>query len=327
MSEPWVYQNGQWLPESKAALSLVDAGFVLGATIAEQLRTFHGKIFRLDDHLARLEYSLKLVGIDPLVSREQLAELAREIVARNHRLLPPDDDLGLSIFVTPGEYPAYSSSPHSPGTPISRSAPGEYSACASSPRQTAPTLCLHTYLLPFRYWADKYRTGQFLATTGIRQVPAACWPPDIKCRSRMHYYLADREAAQRHPGSRALLLSLDGNVTEASTANVLIYRGDEGLISPPMGKILHGISLRELVEIASVLQIPCVERDFTPQEVADADEVLLTSTPFCVLACTRLNGRAIGSGQPGGIFQRLLTAWSEIVGVNIAHQAERFSMR
>jgi branched-chain amino acid aminotransferase len=54
MKEPWVYLNGEWLVASKAALSLTDAGFVLGVTIAEQLRTFHGKIFRLDDHLARL---------------------------------------------------------------------------------------------------------------------------------------------------------------------------------------------------------------------------------------------------------------------------------
>lgn len=325
MNEPWVNLNGQWLPQSKAALSFIDAGFVLGATIAEQLRTFHGKIFRLDDHLARLEQSLKLVGIDPQVTRDQLAELAREIVARNHRLLAPGDDLGLSIFVTPGEYPAYSSSP--PGTPISRSAPGQHPTYASSPQQTGPTLCLHTYLLPFRYWADKYRTGQSLATTDIRQVPAQCWPPDIKCRSRMHYYLADRQAAQHHPGSRALLLDFEDNVTEASTANVLIYRHEEGLISPPMGKILHGISLMELFEIASALQIPCVERDFTPREVAEADEALLTSTPFCVLPCTRLNGRSIGSGQPGEIFHRLLAAWSEVVGVDIAHQAERFCAR
>jgi branched-subunit amino acid aminotransferase/4-amino-4-deoxychorismate lyase len=143
----------------------------------------------------------------------------------------------------------------------------------------------------------------------------------------MHYYLADRQAAQRHPGARALLLDFDGNVTEASTANVLLYRRAEGLVSPPRSKILHGISLMELFEVAAALEISRVERDFTPQEAADADEVLLTSTPFCVLPCTSLNGRAIGSGQPGEIFHRLLAAWSEIVGVEIVHQAERFCTR
>jgi branched-subunit amino acid aminotransferase/4-amino-4-deoxychorismate lyase len=305
MNEPWVYLNGEWLAASKAALSLTDAGFVMGATIAEQLRTFHGKIFRLDEHLARLEHSLRLVGIDPQVERGKLADLAREIVARNHRLLEQGDDLGLSIFVTPGQYPAYS----------------------SAPGPMHPTVCLHTYLLPFRYWADKYRTGQFLATTAILQVPAECWPAEIKCRSRMHFYLADRQAAQLHPGSRALLLDSDGNVTEASTANLLLYRREEGLISPPSSKILRGISLMELLDIAGDLQIPCVERNFTPLEAAAADEALLSSTPFCVLPCTRLNGQPIAAGRPGEIFSRLLAAWSEIVGVDIAHQAERFCAR
>ena len=181
MNEPWAYLNGEWLAESKAALSLTDAGFVLGATIAEQLRTFHGKIFRLDDHLARLEHSLQLLGIDPQLNRGQLTEIAREIVARNHRLLKQGDDLGLSIFVTPGQYPAY----------------------CSTPGPTQPTVCMHTYLLPFRFWADKYRTGQYLATTTVQQVPPECWPADIKCRSRMHFYLADRQAVRSHPPDRA----------------------------------------------------------------------------------------------------------------------------
>ncbi|MCC6125466.1 MAG: aminotransferase class IV [Pirellulales bacterium] len=305
MNEPWVYLNGKWLAASKAALSLTDAGFVLGATIAEQVRTFHGKIFRLDDHLARLEHSLQLVGIDPQLERGKLAELAREIVARNHRLLELGDDLGLSIFVTPGQYPAYS----------------------AAPEPTPPTVCLHTYPLPFRYWAEKYRAGQFLATTGVRQVPPECWPVEIKCRSRMHFFLADRQAARNHPGSRAVLLDRDGNVTEASTANVLLYRRDEGLISPPAHKILHGISLMELFDLASALQIPCVERDFTPQEAAAADEVLLSSTPFCVLPCTRFNGQPIAAGRPGTIYSRLLASWSELVGVDIIHQSERFCAR
>jgi branched-chain amino acid aminotransferase len=305
MNEPWIYMNGEWIAASKAALSLTDAGFVLGATVAEQLRTFHGKIFRLDEHLTRLQHSLQLVGIDPQIEFGKLADLALEIVARNHRLLEHGDDLGLSIFVTPGQYPAYT----------------------TVPGPTHPTVCLHTYPLPFRLWAEKYRTGQFLATTAIEQVPAECWPADIKCRSRMHFYLADRQAVHCHPGSRAVLLDRDGNVTEASTANLLIYRRQEGLISPPSNKILFGISLMELLSIAASLQIPCTERNFTPLEATAADEVLLSSTPFCMLPCTKFNGQPITEGKPGEIFHRLLTAWSDMVGVDIARQAERFCAR
>jgi branched-subunit amino acid aminotransferase/4-amino-4-deoxychorismate lyase len=305
MNEPWVYLDGEWLKASEAGISLIDAGFVLGVTIAEQLRTIGGNIFRLEDHLDRLGHSLQLIGITPANERCDLVGLAQEIVSRNHRLLDAEDDLGLSIFVTPGEYASYSSTPDS----------------------GHPTVCLHTYPLPFRSWAEKYRVGQSLATTTIQQVPKECWPAEIKCRSRMHYFLADRHASRKHPGSRAVLTDRDGFVTEASTANLLIYRRGEGLISPPRSKILHGISLMELLEIAEKIDISCIERDFKPEEVAAADEVILSSTPFCLLPCTRFNGLPIADGRPGEIFHRLSAAWSEIVGIDIVRQAERFVAR
>src|SRR5690606_15089688 len=106
-----------------------------------------------------------------------------------------------------------------------------------------PTVCLHTRRLPYAHWADKYEVGEALATTPVLQAPGECWPPALKCRSRMHYYLADREAAARFPGARALMLDAGGFATEASTANVLVYRAGVGLLTPPRAKILPGISL------------------------------------------------------------------------------------
>jgi branched-subunit amino acid aminotransferase/4-amino-4-deoxychorismate lyase len=137
----------------------------------------------------------------------------------------------------------------------------------------------------------------------------------------MHYYLADRAAAASDPQARALLLDSRGFVAEATTANVLIYREGEGLISPPLTNILHGITLLATLELARRLGIPAVERELTIDDVASADEVLLTSTTICILPVTRLNGRPIGSGLPGVVFSRLLAAWSEMVGVDIAAQA------
>jgi branched-chain amino acid aminotransferase len=305
MDEPQAYLDGRWIPASAAAVSIVDAGFVLGATVAEQLRTFAGKLFRLEDHLRRLERSLKTVGVDPAVPLDQLAEVGQELVARNHPLLAPGDDLGLSIFVTPGAYPAYSAAP-----------------------AASPTVCLHTYALPFRLWAEKYRRGQaLLTTTGIRQVSPRSWPPDLKCRSRMHYYLADQRANTIEPGTRALLLDEEGFVSEASTANVLVVNKNEGLISPPLAKILPGISLAVTVELATGLGIPSSQRDLTPEAVGRADEVLLASTPLCLLPVTRVDGRPIGSGEPGEVFRRLLAAWNGLAAMDIVRQAERFSAR
>jgi branched-subunit amino acid aminotransferase/4-amino-4-deoxychorismate lyase len=143
----------------------------------------------------------------------------------------------------------------------------------------------------------------------------------------MHYYLADRRAAAVEPGARALLLDGDGFVVEASTANVLIFIRDQGLISPPREEILAGISLAQVSELAGKLGLACRERKLTPGDVAGADEVLLTSTPFCLLPATRFNGRLIGGGAPGEVFHRLLDAWSELAGIDVAAQAARFARR
>ena len=321
MGQPIAFLNGQWIPASAAVVPVSDAGFVQGTAIAEQVRTFGGKLFRLHDHLARLAQSLETVGVDSGMTLTDLSKIAEKLAAGNHALLAPGDDLGLSIVVTPGEYPTFA-----PSEPA-RSTKGDSPIFAETKIGTVPpatpTVCLHTYPLPFSFLAAKYRNGQPLATTNVEQVPARCWPPTLKCRSRMHYYLADRQAAAVDPQARALLLAADGFITEASTANLAIYRTGEGLISPPLSKILHGISLSVVVELAGRLGIPFGHRDLTPDDVASADEAILTSTATCVLPATRLNGRPIGSGHPGKVFSELLVAWSAMVGIDIARQAER----
>jgi branched-chain amino acid aminotransferase len=304
MNEPQAYFNGDWIPVSAAAVSVIDAGFLLGVTVAEQLRTFSGKIFRLGDHLARLERSLQIVGVDPGLDRRQWTALAYELMERNESFLSPGDDWGLSIFVTPGTYHTYCPAEHA-----------------------RPTICLHAYPLPFYIWAGKYHTGQALSTTPIEQVARHCWPAELKCRSRMHYYLADKLADKQDHGARAVLLDHEGYVLEASTANVLIYRKEFGLISPPFEKILRGISLAATFEIAESLGIACRQRDLAVEDLAAAEEIIITSTPFCLLPVTRFNGRPVGGGRPGEISQKLLDAWNTAAGLDIVGQAERFAQR
>jgi branched-chain amino acid aminotransferase len=304
MPVPQAYLNGNWIPASSAAISVTDAGFILGATVTDQLRTFSGQIFRLEQHLDRLERSLNLIGVDPGLTRQQWKDISHELLQRNARFLAKGNDWGLSIFVTPGIHLSHITA-----------------------EQSRPTVCLHVYPLPFYLWADKYRAGQALVTTPVHQVSPQCWPPEIKCRSRMHYYLADKQAIKREPDARAVLLDQNGFVTETSTANILIYRKGEGLISPPMENILHGISLIVTFEIANKLGIPYFQQNLTPDDIASADEAILTSTPVCILPVTRFNGRPIGGGYSGEIFHQLLNAWDQLAGIDIACQATRFSRR
>ena len=305
MNEPLAYLNGRYLPFSQAVIPVTDGGFVQGVTVAEQLRTFGGKLFRLEQHLARLARSLGIVGIELGAPVEKLGEIALELTAKNHALLESGDDLGLSIFITPGPYSTFSG--------------------ASLP--AGPTIGMHTYPLPFHLWHEKYERGESLAVTSVLQVPSACWPTELKCRSRMHYYLADKQARQIEPDARALMLEERGFVTEASTANILIYYRDVGLVSPPKEVILPGVSAAVVEELAGPLKIPFSHRPLTVDDVAAADEVLLCSTSPCVWPVTRLNGRAIADGKPGEIARRLLTAWNDLVGLDITSQASRFAAR
>ncbi len=304
LQEPIAFFNGEFLPQSRLALSVVDAGFVLGATVTEQLRTFGGKVFEVEEHFHRLRHSLETIGLDAAAVATQLREAVDRVATHNHRLLEPGDDLGVSVFVTPGRYLAY-----------------------SGPGPVTPTLCVHTYPLPFFLWAEKYRSGQSLVLPETRQVPQRCWPAHLKCRSRMHYYLADRQAAAREPGARALLLDLEDFVTETSTANVVIYSTEKGLESPPDERTLPGISLRYLARLAEELRMPFHRRDLTADDLRRADEIFLTSTPLCMIPVTRFEGRPVGDGKPGPVFRTLLRAWSRSVGLDIEGQALAFARR
>lgn len=300
MPEAVVYLNGRMVPASQAHLAIFDAGIVLGATVTEMTRTFRQVPYRLDDHLDRLFRSLKYTRMDIGLSKEQLAAASRELVAHNARLVDPADELGLIHFVTAGEFPTYAGS-------------------AGRTARTTPTVCAHTFPMPFELWDEKLEKGQHLVTPSIRHVPPQCYDPKMKYRSRMHYYLADKEAQLVDPEAAALLLDLDGNVTETGGSNFLIVeRGT--IVSPTLVNTLPGISRSVVIELASCLGLPFVERDIQVHSVMNADEAFTSSTPYCLLPVTKINGVPIGDGRPGPVLKRLLAAWSESVGLDIAGQ-------
>src|SRR5581483_11431232 len=106
MNEPLVFLNNQIVPASQAHLAIYDTGVVLGATVTEQIRTFHKRPWRLEDHLDRLFRSLRYTRMDIGLSKDHLAEISRELVEHNARLLDEDAELGLIHFVTAGEHSA-----------------------------------------------------------------------------------------------------------------------------------------------------------------------------------------------------------------------------
>jgi branched-chain amino acid aminotransferase len=293
----WV--NGRFVDAADLSVPVGDAGFVLGATVTEQLRTFHGKLFLVAEHLQRLAASLAAVGIDPGVSADTLTDAAARVAASHGGDPAAGSDLGLVIFVTPGDLPAQHGGRGGP-----------------------PRVMIHAFPLAFPLWADAYEDGVALRSVAVRQVPDDCWPLHAKVRSRLHYFLADREALAAEAGARAVLAHADGRISETSTANVAIV--DEGtVVTPPATDALSGVSLSFARRLAAREDIIWRERTLTAADLAGAAEILLTSTPNCILPATRFDGRPVGTGSPGPVYRRLLDAWSAEVGLDIAAQARR----
>jgi branched-subunit amino acid aminotransferase/4-amino-4-deoxychorismate lyase len=305
--EPRVYLNGQLLSASEAHLAIYDTGIVLGATVTEMTRTFGKRPWRLGAHLDRLFRSLRYLRLDIGLSREQLAAISHELLAHNAALLGDADELGLIHFVTAGEHSMYVTTP-------------------GRPARTTPTVCVHTFPLPFERWARKMQTGAHLVTPAVRHVPPQCYDPKMKYRSRMHFYLAEQEARLADPEALALLLDLDGNVTETNAANLLLVE-DGAVVSPTPRNILPGVSRATVIDLCGKLGLPFRERDLQVYNVVNADEAFLSSTPYCLMPATRINGVPIGDGKPGPIFGRLLAAWSEAAGLDIAQQIQEGSRR
>jgi branched-subunit amino acid aminotransferase/4-amino-4-deoxychorismate lyase len=288
------------VPASTASIAIFDAGIVLGATVTEMTRTVHKRLYRLEDHLDRLFRSLRYTRMEIGISKLELASVSHQLAAHNCRFLEDYGELGLIHFVTAGEYPTYAGS-------------------AGRLARTTPTVCAHTFPMPFELWERKMQLGAHLVTPSIRHVPPQCYDPKMKYRSRMHYYLADKEAQLADPEASALLLDLHGNVTETSGANFLIVECGT-IVSPTLANTLPGISRDSVIRLAAELGIPFVERDIQVFNVINADEAFLTSTPYCLMPVTRINGVLIGDGRPGPMYRRLIKAWGEKLGLDIERQ-------
>ncbi|MCE9631846.1 MAG: aminotransferase class IV [Planctomycetia bacterium] len=297
--------DGRYLSRGDLAVPVGDAGFVLGATVTEQLRTFRGRLFLPDDHARRLGESLAVVGIRLPWSLDDVFTAAAHVTAHNHRLASAASadedgpDLGLVIFVTPGDLAA------------------QHGGHGGSPR-----VAIHTFPLAFGMWADAYERGIALRSVAVHQVPEACWPLRAKVRSRLHYFLADREAHATEPGARAVLTHMDGRISETSTANIAIVV-DGRIDTPPVSDALGGVSLACARRLAATLGIAWQERTLAAADLVAADEILLTSTPNCILPATRFDGRPVGTGGPGPVFRAILDAWSRLVMLDIAAQSRR----
>lgn len=306
MTEPLAWINDRRVPFSDAAVPVWDLGVVAGASVSELARTFAQRLFRPDEHLARLRDSCDALGVTLGYSNAQLAAVAQELVEVNATLISPAHDLGVVWFATAGANPTYGQG---------GDAAGQGGDAASG------TVGVHTFPLPLAAWRDAMEHGVRLTIPEQRQIPEACLPVRHKVRNRLHWWLADRAANAEEPGSRALLTNDSGHLTETSTA--AIHLVVDGHVQTPNRDVLRSLSSRVAEQLCRQEGI-AFQRTSVPEALLEsASEAFLTSSASGLLPVRTVNRRAVGTECPAPVTRRLQRAWSELVGIDIVEQIRR----
>ena len=298
MPEPVSYFNGEFVPDSQCQIHVSHRSFRRGDTVYDVSRTFDGRVHRLGDHLDRLYRSLIFARIDPDMSKEELERITNEVIALNEPLRAPGGDSVVWHTVV-----------------------REYAPSPARINEPAPAIvCVSVKPIDFSSFASQYRTGCPVVFPRTRSYSSQSLEPKLKHYSRLNFSLAELEATDVDPDAQAVLLDPDGNISENTAGNFFIVT-DGVLRTPTDRSILQGVSRLDVLELAKNLGIPTSEEDLQPYDAYTADEAFLTNTIYCVLPVSRIDNRAIGKEVPGPVVQRLLVAWSELVGVDVVDQA------
>ena len=267
-----VYVNGAYLPEEEATVSVFDRGFLMADAVYEVTAVLDGRLCDFEGHLARLDRSLRELGMPRPASDARLLEIHRELVRRNAL-----EEGGVYLQATRGVADRDFVWPEAP----------------------EPSLVLFTQ--------EKGLSDAPQARTGIRIVslPDLRWARrDIKTVQLLYPSMAKMEARAR--GADDAWMTQDGAVTEATSSNAYIVTGDGRIVTRNLSEdILHGITRSSVLALARESQMTVEERPFTIAEAQGATEAFVTAATAFVWPVVEIDGVAVGTGRPGPLAGRL----------------------
>ncbi|WP_414475205.1 D-amino-acid transaminase [Microvirga sp. M2] len=274
------YWNGTYMSLADVKVSPLDRGFLFADGVYEVVAFYDRRLFQLDEHLARLERSLREIRIGTDISREELAGVFRHLM----------DDL-----------------PSKTGTVYLQVTRGA-AAGRAHPFPAGTAASLLAFASPLKRLSESEMELGFLATTS----PDIRWQRcDIKAIALLPSVLAAQDAKEN--GALETIMHRDGLVTECASSNVFIVR--DGHIATPRAdnRILNGINRQVAISLARNLGLSVEERDVSLEELRSADEIWITSTTKEIAPMTRLDNAPIGDGRPGPLWRRVRQAFCALI--------------
>jgi len=278
-----MYVSGRFVPPREATVSALDAGLLVGAGLFETLRTYGGRPFRLDRHLARLRASGQILRIFVKESDADIAAVIAQLVEANG--VP---DARVRLTATRG--------------PLTE----QFEDDAAPP---ATLLVTAGPMTP--YPREFYERGATVVVSDIRTNetdPTAYH----KTTGYMRSLLALRDA-HRARAAEALLFNSTHRLAEGSISNVFVVRAARLMTPPVEDGLLAGVTRQAVLELAQEVGVHAEQRSLTIHELLDADEVFLTNSIMEVMPVGRIEAHEVGDGKPGPVTQRLAQAYKDLV--------------
>ncbi|WP_151523632.1 aminotransferase class IV [Serinicoccus kebangsaanensis] len=279
-----VYVGGEVVPADQPQISVFDAGFQSGDAVWEGMRVYNGRVFRLEQHLARLRASAHAVRLVLPLDEAGIAAAIEETLAANGMT----GDAHIRLMVTRG----------------SRSTSG------MDPRNAPPSGTL--VIVPEHKPVAPAPAPQRLRTASIRRPTPQVLDPSIHHSNQLNSILARLEILDEEEVDATLMLDTDGFVAEADTANVFCVT-DGVLRTPVATACLHGITREIVLGLGRELGVETHEDKLTLFDLYTADEVFVTGTVCELVPVTTIDARPIGTGEPGPQWRRLLDAYRALV--------------
>jgi branched-chain amino acid aminotransferase len=279
-----IFMNDRLVPENEARVSVFDHGLLYGDGVFEGLRSYSGRVFRLDAHLDRLWASAKAICLTIPLPKETVAKAVNDTLAANSLV---DGYVRLIVTRGAGSLGLDPNRTHDPQVIV-----------------IADTIAL--------YPQEHYEKGLRIITAATQRVQSAALSPRIKSLNYLNNIMAKLEGLQAGC-VEALMLNHKGEVAECTGDNIFVVRAGRLLTPPPDAGILEGITRNAVMELAHTAGIDCREATLTRHDLYTAEECFLTGTAAEVIPVVDIDGRTIGSGVPGPVTSRLTRDFHDLV--------------